>query len=348
MRFYQTQHAFSCGVDLHAKSLHVCIIDQAGSVLVHRKLPANPQLFLQVLAPYRERDIAVAAECMFAWYWLADLCAAHGIPFILGHALYMKAIHGGKSKSDKIDSQKIALLLKSGMLPQAYVYPPAMRATRDLLRRRTRLVRTRGEALAHIQNTLSQYNLPPIGKKLTFAANRVGVPERFEEPSVRRSVEADLNLIGHLDGQIRDVELHLVQHAKVDDPQTYARLQTIPGVGKVLALIMLYEIHDVGRFAGVGNFVSYARLVRCSHESAGKKSPGKGNKIGNAHLKWAFSEAAILMMREIPQAARFVARKEKQHGKAKAISILAARLGRSVYYMLKRKEAFDEKRMFGA
>ena len=106
MRFYQTQHAFSCGVDLHAKSLHVCIIDQAGSVLVHRKLPANPQLFLQVLAPYRERDIAVAAECMFAWYWLADLCAAHGIPFILGHALYMKAIHGGKSKSDKIDSQR--------------------------------------------------------------------------------------------------------------------------------------------------------------------------------------------------------------------------------------------------
>ncbi len=119
-------------------------------------------------------------------------------------------------------------------------------------------------------------------------------------------------------------------------------------MGKILALIMLYEIHDIGRFAGVGNFVSYARLVRCSHESAGRKSPGKGKKIGNAHLKWAFSEAAVLMLREIPQAARFVARKEKQHGKAKALSILAARLGRSVYFMLKRKEAFDEKRMFGA
>lgn len=260
----------------------------------------------------------------------------------------MKAIHGGKTKSDKIDSQKIALLLRGGMLPQAYVYPPAMRATRDLLRRRTRLVRTRAEALAHVQNTISQYNLPPIGKKLGFAANRVGVAERFEEPSVRRSVEADLNVIGHLDDELREVELYLVRHAKVDDPQGYARLQTIPGVGKILALIMLYEIHDIARFAGVGNFVSYARLVRCSHESAGKKSPGKSKKIGNAHLKWAFSEAAVLMLREIPQAARFVARKEKQHGKAKAISILAARLGRSVYFMLKRKEAFDEKRMWGA
>lgn len=348
MRFYQTQHPFYCGVDLHTKTLHVCVVDQAGQVLVHRNLPAQPERFLQTLAPYREQGVAVAAECMFAWYWLADLCAQHGIPFVLGHALYMKAIHGGKSKSDKIDSQKIALLLRGGMLPQAYVYPPAMRATRDLLRRRTRLVRTRAEALAHVQNTIHQYNLPAIGKKLGFAANRVGVAEQFEEPSVRRSVEADLNVIGHLDDEIREVELYLVRHAKVDDPQTYARLQSIPGVGKVLALIMLYEIHDIGRFAGVGNFVSYARLVRCSHESAGKKSPGKGKKIGNAHLKWAFSEAAVLMMREIPQAMRFVTRKEKQHGKAKAISILAARMGRSVYFMLKRKEAFDEKRMWGA
>src|SRR5687768_11016946 len=117
-----------------------------------------------------------------AWYWLADLCAEYEVPFVLGHALYMKAIHGGKTKTDKIDSQKIAMLLRGGMLPMAYVYPAAMRATRDLLRRRTRLVRTRAEALAHVQNTISQYNLPPIGKKLTFAANREGVAERFENP----------------------------------------------------------------------------------------------------------------------------------------------------------------------
>ncbi len=347
MRFYQAQHPFYCGVDLHAKTMHVCIVDQAGTVLVHRNLPARGDCFLQVLTPFQAEGIAVAAECMFAWYWLADLCAQHQIPFILGHALYMKAIHGGKTKTDKIDSQKIALLLRGGMLPQAYVYPPALRATRDLLRRRTRLVRTRAEALAHVQNTISQYNLPPLGKKLSFAANRVGVAEQFENPSVRRSIEADLNVIGHLDDEIREIELYLVRHAKVNDPQTFARLQTIPGVGKVLALIMLYEIHDIARFAGVGNFVSYARLVRCSHESAGKKSPGKGRKMGNAHLKWAFSEAACLMIREIPQAARFVARKEQKHGKAKALSILAARLGRSVYYMLRRKEAFDVKKMFG-
>ena len=131
----------------------------------------------------------------------------------------MKAIHGGKAKNDRIDSQKIALLLKGGMLPIAYAYPQAMRATRDLLRRRNKLVRIRAEALAHIQNTVSQYNLPPLAKKLTFAANREGVAELFSDESVRRMVESDLNLIGHIDEQLQSVELYLVRHAKVDDPQ---------------------------------------------------------------------------------------------------------------------------------
>jgi len=253
----------------------------------------------------------------------------------------MKAIHGGKTKNDRIDSQKIALLLKGGMLPIAYAYPKAMRATRDLLRRRTKLVRTRAEALAHIQNTVSQYNLPPLAKKLTFAANRAGVAEQFADESVRQMVASDLALIGHLDEQLKGVELYLVRHAKIDDPQAYHLLQTIPGVGKVLALILLYEMHDAGRFGDQRHFVSYCRLVRPAHESAGKKSAGKGHKIGNAHLRWAFGEAACLMLREVPAAQTYVARLEKQHGKAKAISILAARIARTAWLMLKRKEAFD-------
>jgi len=227
------------------------------------------------------------------------------------------------------------------MLPVAYAYPKAMRATRDLLRRRNKLVHTRAEALAHIQNTVSQYNLPPLAKKLTFAANREGVAERFTDTSVRRMVASDLALIGHIDEQLKGLELYLVRHAKVDDPQAYHLLQTIPGVGKVLALILLYEMHDAGRFNDQRHFVSYCRLVRPCHESAGKKSAGKGHKIGNAHLRWAFGEAACLMLREVPAAQTYVARLEKQHGKAKAISILAARIARTAWLMLKRKEAFD-------
>ena len=150
MRFYTNQHRHYCGIDLHTKTMYVCILDRDGQVLVHKNLPSNPEAFLEVVAPYRD-DLVVAVECIFTWYWLADLCAAEGIAFVLGHALYMKAIHGGKAKNDKIDALKIATLLRGGMLPQAYVYPAGMRATRDLLRRRLHLVRKRGQLLAHIQ-----------------------------------------------------------------------------------------------------------------------------------------------------------------------------------------------------
>src|SRR5262249_26035179 len=166
MRFYNQQHRFYCGIDLHARTLAVCILDAAGVVAFRGTIAASPAAVRDALAPFRE-DVVVACECMFAWYWLADLCQEDEIPFVLGHALYMKAIHGGKAKNDPIDAEKIARLLRGGNLPVAYAYPKAMRATRDLLRRRTFLVRKRAELLAHLVNTNSQYNLPPLTTHLT-------------------------------------------------------------------------------------------------------------------------------------------------------------------------------------
>jgi transposase len=349
MRFYTRQHRFYCGVDLHARTLSVHLLDPDGRTVLATTLPADPKAFLQAVAPYRD-GLAVACECMFAWYWLADLCAEQQIPFVLGHALYMKAIHGGKAKTDRIDAHKIAVLFRGGMLPQAYVYPKGMRETRDLLRRRTFLVRKRAEALTHLVNTNSQYNLPPLSKKLCYAANRVelDLPSRFADPSVKRNVAVDLALIDAYDEQIRALELYLTRSAKIDDPQAYARLRSIPGVGPVLSLILLYEIHDIRRFPEAGQFLSYARLVRCVHESAGKKQGTGGNKIGNAHLKWAFSEAVCLLLRQSPRAKTWLARREKKRGKRKALGALAARLGRAVYHLLRKGEVFDEARFFAS
>jgi len=121
--------------------MYVCILDAAGQVLVHRNMKSTPEAFLATVAPYRD-DLVVAAECMFTWYWIADVCAAEGLTFVLGHALAMKAIHGGKAKNDRIDSHKIASLLRGGLLPQSYVYPATTRSTRDLRRRRLHLVRS--------------------------------------------------------------------------------------------------------------------------------------------------------------------------------------------------------------
>jgi transposase len=349
MRFYTEPHRFYAGIDLHARTLSLCVLDADGRVASAKTLPAAPRPLLDALAPFRD-GLVVGCECMFAWYWLADLCAEQGIPFVLGHALYLKAIHGAKTKNDRLDAEKLARLLKGGAFPQAYVYPKGMRETRDLLRRRTFLVRRRAELLAHLVNTNSQYNLPPLTQKLCYAANRaeINLPARFADPSVRKNVEADLALIDAFDDRIRELELYLTRTAKVDDPQAYHRLRTIPGVGPVLALIFLYEIHDVRRFPEVGQFLSYARLVRCPHESAGKKKGTGGNKVGNGHLKWACGEAACLLLRASERAKRWLARREKKHGKAKALGALAARLGRAVYHLLRKKEAFDEQRFFAS
>jgi transposase len=340
MRFYNRQHRHYCGIDLHVKTMYVCILDATGQVLVHRNVKSTPEAFLEIIAPYRD-DLVVAAECMFTWYWLADLCAVQDVPFVLGHALAMKAIHGGKAKNDKIDSQKIAALLRGGLLPQAYVYPAAMRSTRDLLRRRLHLVRKRGQLLAHIQNTRAQYQLPEFGRRLAYPANRTGVSERFTDANVRKSIEVDLALLERYDALITDLELTIVREAKRHDGDAFHRLRSVPGIGKVLALTILYEIHDIARFDRVQEFASYARLVKCTHTSAGKTLGTGGAKMGNVHLKWAFSEAAVLFLRHAPGGKKVLTQIEKKHDTGKALSILAHKIGRAVFYMLSRRTVFS-------
>jgi transposase len=347
MRFYTKQHKFYCGIDLHARTMYLCVLNQAGEVLLHRNMKAAPEPFLKAIAPYRE-DLVVCVESIFTWDWLADLCAREGLPFVLGHALSMKAIHGGKAKHDQIDSQKIAVLLRGGMLPHAYVYPAVMRATRDLLRRRMHLLRKRAELLTHVQQTNSQYNLPEIGKKMAYKGNRDGIAERFPDPAVQKSIEVDLALMGYYDELLRELELSIVQTAKQHDANTLYLLQTVPGIGKILSLVLLYEIHDIARFPRVQDFVSYCRLVKCAKESAGKRYGTSGTKIGNAYLKWAFSEAAVLFLRANPNGQKYLARLENKHGKGKALTVLAHKLARAVYYMLHRKTAFDMEKFLQA
>ena len=226
----------------------------------------------------------------------------------------------------------------------AYVYPSGMRSTRDLLRRRMYLMHKRSELIVHIENTNSQYNLAPFGKKLTYKSNRCGVADRFPDPSIRKSVAVDLHLLDFYDRLLSDLELFILKNARMDDPTSLHLLQTIPGVGKILSLVMLYEIHTIDRFPTVADFISYCRLVKPQRESAGKKSGGGNSKIGNNHLKWAFSEAAVLFLRGNEPAKEIHQRRVSKHGKAKALSILAQKLARALYFMLQRKEAFNQQK----
>jgi transposase len=157
-------------------------------------------------------------------------CEGEAIAFVLGHALYMRAIHGGKAKNDRIDAHKIAALLRGGMLPQAYVYPKAMRATRDLMRRRNYL-RKRAELLAHIQNTNSQYNLAAFGARPARPSERAGLAEHFGEASVRKSIELDMSLIDHYDRELPQLEDYIEASAHGHDPVALALLAHHAGNG---------------------------------------------------------------------------------------------------------------------
>ena len=346
MRFYTGQHGFHCGVDLHAHTMYVCVLDATGEIVLERNRVTTPEAFLETIAPYRE-GLVVACECLFTWYWLADLCAKEQIPFVLGHALYMKAIHGGKAKNDRIDAHKIAVLLRGGMLPQAYVYPAGMRETRDLLRRRLHLVRKRGQLLAHLQNLRHTYNRGAFEKRIAYPSNRQGVVAHFAgEPMVQANAALDLSLLDHYDKLLVELERRLVRQAKKEAQNGFHLLLSIPGIGKVLAMTIVYELHDVSRFERVQQFASYARLVKCAKESAGKRKGTSGAKTGNVHLKWAFSEAAVLFVRHSAEAKLLLARLTKRHGKGKALSILAHKIGRAAYYVLAREKPFDAAKFF--
>jgi hypothetical protein len=218
--------------------MDVCMLNHDGASLGHRDMQASPETVLQVIAPYRE-DMVGAVECLFPWYWLADLWAPHGLPFVLGHARSRKAIHGGQAQNDRIDARKSAVLLRGGMLPPASVSPAALRATRDLLRRRMPLMRQRAELLGHLPHTPSQDTLPEMGTQIAAKAHRAGIAERFPDPAVPQSIAGDRALIDPYARLRRDRELARRTTAKHHDAHTLSRLRTVPGSGELLRLVLL-------------------------------------------------------------------------------------------------------------
>jgi transposase len=331
---------FYAGVDLHATSLFLVVLDTDAHTRFARNLPAQPEPFLRAVQPFRA-GLLVACECVHPWYWLADTCRDQDIPFVLGHAWAMKAVHGCKTKCDRKDAEAIARLLKGGNFPPAYAYPRERRGLRDLLRARLRLVRQRAELYGHVHTARRQANLPPVSNDVKYKSKRAAISADIVDPFVRRRVDTDLALLEPLDTAIRQLEAELEDAARQHYPTELAVLQSTPGVGPVLSLTILLEIDTIDRFATRQPFGSYARLCGAVQESAGQRV-GLGNrKAGNAWLKWAFSEAAVLAAQKDERIGRLLERLASKLGKAQALSALAHKLGRAFYHMLHTKEVFD-------
>jgi transposase len=345
MKYYTSTTQFNCGIDLHAHQMYVCLLDRDGKKLVHTNIKHNDfEFFLKLVAPYRH-DLTVCAECMFGWYWLADACQAAGLQFVLAHALYLKAIHGGKNKNDRVDSEKLAHLLRSNLIPPAYAYPAAQRPLRALLRQRLNLVWNRTELLARVQAHQLAHNWPPLAPTANRDCWQEQLLTRETNPIYQLTLQNHLTLIGHYDVQTAAIQSQLKKLTRTHAPRDYSLLQTVTGIGEHLALTLLYEIGDIARFPTVKDFLSYCRLVKGTVASAGKIKGLRGAKLGNPYLRWAFGEAAIITKRDPALGLCFARLQTRLGNKFKANTVLAIKLARTVYFMLRNHTVFDPQRL---
>jgi transposase len=317
-----------CGVDLHARTIYVCVMTREGEILLKRNIQNNFKIFKQFVQPFLP-DLAVGCESTYNYYWLLDGCHEAGIAFYLGHALYMKAISGNKKKNDPLDAKTIANLMRTNYFPMAYPYPREMRATRDLFRRRTRLVRIRAEAYTHTQLVMHQQAITDIkSSQVKNRHTRRQLLELFSDPDVRMNVETNLDIADAFDPLIARLEERIKRQALYHNPRHFRQLLTIPGVGDMIALNTLYETHDISRFRKAQDYSSYSRVVKCQRSTGGKPTARKNQKIGNPYLKWAYGQMAIYAVRASERIEKLYTKMERKFGTQRARARLRPQTGR--------------------
>ena len=316
-----------CGIDLHSNNSFVVVTDETDKVLTSRRCPNDLQKILALLAPHREEMAGVVVESTYNGYWLVDGLIAERYDVKLANTVAMKRYDGLKHSDDETDASHLAHMLRLGILPTGHIHPPEERALRDLARKRIQLVRTRSQHVISVENILAR----STGSRLSAAAiKRLAAEDAVTlglAPDVSLAVQASLAVIHTLNLEIGRLEERLLESVKLRPD--YARLLSIPGIGKVLATVIMLETGDVSRFAKVGNFASYARCVDSARLSNGKKK-GEGNtKNGNAYLVWAFVEAANFARRFNEEARRFFDKKKAKTNNVVATKALAHKLARA-------------------
>lgn len=333
-----------CGIDLHSNNSVVSVLDEQDHVVAEKRLPNDLEKIIGLMKPWQAELAGVVVESTFNWYWLVDGLKDAGFTVHLAHTTAIKKYEGLKHSGDEADARYLAHLLRLGILPTGTILPPEHRAVRDLARKRMQLVRSRTTHILAVENiTARQY-----GARITSNQVKQLTVEMVDEmpfpKDVGLAVKTNVAVIETLSAQIELLEKRLLSDMRVRPD--YALLTTAPGIGKVLATTILLETGPIERFAGAGNFASYARCVDSVHTSNGKKK-GEGNtKNGNKYLAWAFVEAAVYAMRFNADAKRFYERKKAKTNNVVAIKALAHKLARACFHMLKEGKPFDTGRCF--
>jgi len=335
MKFHHLTTQYAAGVDLHKSNLRICIMKLDGTIVYQSTITRHKlKKLAKCLAPYGT-DVTLGVESTYNWYWLLDWCREHGIPFVLGHAAYIKRKMIGKNKNDKIDAQGIAELLRLNDFPYAATCPVQYRATRDLVRRRNAYVNMRTRLLLHMGCLEDQYLLDERHELLLNGPDK----ELYEDVWIM--FDTDQEIADTLHEHINKLEKRIVSQVQKHFKRQYLLLKDIGGVGTVIASTLLYEIYDIARFKSVQSFSSYCRVVDPQCDSNGKRV-GRGNaKNGSVWLCWALHMLVSTSCRYIPEVNTLYRRLKKKRGVHYAHRVLAHRWATTIYFMLKNNEPFS-------
>lgn len=332
-------------IDLHSNNNVLVIIDEHDRTVCERRLTNDLRAVLAELKPHQKNIEAIAVESTFNWYWLVDGLMDAGYKVKLVNTVAVTVYAGLKYSGDEHDARHLAHLLRLGILPTGYIYPKEERAVRDLLRKRAQMVRQRTTQILSIQSLVSRNIGTAITKKEIRDLDEKAVLKACGGDQTRAlAISSNLTVLRCLDEQVVKLEREVLSRAKLK-PE-FERLLTVDGIGKVLAMTIMYEAGTIDRFAKVGQFASYARCVGSSRWSNGKKK-GEGNrKNGNKYLAWAFVEAAVACLRHSEPIRRFHQRKKAKTNAIVAIKTVAHKLARACYHVMKDQESFDVTRAF--
>ncbi len=332
-------------IDLHSNNNVLMLIDRHDKVRFQRRLPNDAAYILETLHPYRLQIQGLAVESTFNWYWLVDALQEAGYPVYLVNTAAVKQYEGLKFTDDSSDARWLAHLLRLGILPQGYIYPKEERAVRDLLRKRAQMVHQRTTNVLSIGNLLQRNTGSSLAGGRIKRLTEETVDEVLPETDLSLAVKCNLRVMQCADEQVAELERVVLERVKLKPAFKY--LRSIPGIGRILALTIMLETGDIGRFPNVGNFASYCRCVESKKLSNSKKK-GEGNrKNGNRYLAWAYVEAANFAQRYNPRIRRFYQRKQAKTHPVVAIKTVAHKLARASYYIMRDQVPFDMAKAFG-
>jgi len=331
-------------IDLHSTNSVTVVIDEQDRVVYQKRLPNDLALILRELSVYQSELEGIVVESTYNWYWLVDGLMEEGYKLHLANTAAIQQYEGLKYTDDHSDARWLAHLLRLGVLPEGYIYPRAQRPVRDLLRKRSQLVRQRTTNLLSIQNLLTRNTGSSLSARRVKGLDVQQVDELLPNPDLALAVKANLSVMCSADEQVQILEQTVTQRVKLRSQFSF--LKTVPGIGEILALTIMLETGDIRRFASVGNFASYCRCVGSQKISNGK-TKGKGNtKNGNKYLAWAFVEAAHFAIRFNSKIKSFDQRKKAKTKGVVAIKAVAHKLCRACYYIMRDRVPFNITKAF--